>query len=496
MNRSFKIFLFLIVVAGCLSFAVLESRQLQLQKQLDLFSEFYAMLDKNYVDTLNLPDLMKKSMRKTLGELDPYSNYYDSLETQNRDNDWKGILYAGIGSTVKQTDSGTVIVEPTDGLASVKAGLRAGDLILEINHINVQHLVLDSVIKRLKGHEGDTLELTLQRPYKNTPASPAKNILHKKFARENITSKAVPLYYLADDSTGYILFAHFLKASAQALRSAVVDLKGKGMKKLVLDMRANNGGLVDECASALSIFFPKNTLVCSLRLKDSTANYSYKTLDEPVDTLMPMIILTDRHTISSGEIFAGCMKDNKRATLIGDRTYGKGFVQSTRFFKGGQSLYVTVARYYTPGGHFIGAKGVEPDIMFTRGDSVPPHLQAVLNSGIIAEYSIKYRNTHPDNEPFNGDIMYDDFRAFYLNKLAEVKLPEENNLSELEIYPSAKNLKADIKLRKQQLLNVYRKQLEAEIRKEILKRYYQFAKAGQLGFEHSEMYRFLKREKL
>lgn len=468
----------------CISLVGLELRQQQLQEQLDLFGEFYMLLDKNYVDTLNLQDLMKRSMRKTLGELDPYSNYFDVEETKDRGKAWAGIQYAGIGSTVKQSDSGVVIVEPTEGLPAAKSGLRAGDLVVEINGQNVQHMVLDSVIHRLKGTEGDSIHLILKRPF--------KGIIHKAFVRENIVYKPVPLYYLQADSTGYILFSHFLSGSAKALRNAVIELKGRGMKKLVLDMRGNSGGLVDECASALSIFFPPNTLVCSLRLKDSTANYSYKTSDAPVDTLMPIKILTDRHTISSGEIFAGCMKDNKRATLIGDRTYGKGFVQGTRFFKGGQSLYVTVARYYTPRGHFIGAKGVDPDITFLAGDTVPPHLQAVVNSGIITEYSIQYRNTKPDSAVFNNDVEFEKFKTFYLSKLSAVKLPEENNLAELEVYPSTKNLKADIMLRKKQLPVVYRKEIETELRKEILKRYYQFAKSGQLGFEQSAMFRFLK----
>ena len=466
-----------------ISMAIIESRQQQLQRQLDLFSEFYALLDKNYVDTLNLPDLMKRSMRKTLGELDPYSNYFDIEETKKRDNDWKGILYAGIGSTVKQTDIGTVIVEPTEGLAAMKAGLRAGDLILEINHQNVQHLVLDSVIKRLKGNEGDSIELTIQRPL--------KGMLRKSFRRENITSKAVPLYYIQADSIGYVLFSHFLSGSAKALKSAVIDLKSRGMKKLVLDMRGNNGGLVEECASALSIFFRPNTLVCGLRLKDSTANYSYKTTEVPVDTLLPLLILTDRHTISSGEIFAGCMKDFKRATIIGDRTYGKGFVQGTRFFKDGQTLYVTVARYYTPSGNFIGAKGVDPDIHCATADTLPAHLQAVINSGVITEYSIQYRNSRGDNEPFNNDVAFNSFKTFYLSKLSAITFPEESSINQLDVYPSSKNLKAEIKNRKQQLLTVYRKELDTELKKEILKRYYQFAKAGQLGFEQSEMYRFL-----
>ena len=470
-----------------ISFAAIEARQQQLQQQLDLFSEFYTLLDKNYVDTLNLPDLMKRSMRKTLGELDPYSNYFDAEETKKRDNDWKGILYAGIGSTVKQMDSGVVIVEPTEGLAAAKAGLRAGDLILEINHQDVKKLILDSVIKKLKGNEGDSIALTLQRPL--------KGVLHKSFKRENITSKAVPLYYVTADSVGYILFAHFLSGSAKALRNAVTDLKSKGMKKLVLDMRANNGGLVDECAAALSIFFPPNTLVCSLRLKDSTANYSYKTTDAPVDTTLPLIILTDRHTISSGEIFAGCMKDFKRAKLIGDRTYGKGFVQSTRYFKGGQTLYVTVARYYTPSGNFIGAKGVYPDIQQPTADTLPTHLQAVINSGIIPDYSILYRNSRPDDAPFNNDIAYNSFKDFYLSRLSAIKFPEEAGLKDLDVYPSSKTLKAEIKNRKIQLLNIYQKELQTEIRKEILKRYYQYSKAGQISFEQSDMYTFLSSHK-
>jgi len=478
-----------IVVSGlcallCISWVGMELRQQQLQQQLDLFGEFYTLLDKNYVDTLNLEDLMKRSMRKTLGELDPYSNYFDQEETKDRGKAWAGIQYAGIGSTVKQTDSGVVIVEPTEGLPAVKAGLRAGDLVMEINGQNVQHMLLDSVIHRLKGTAGDSIHLTLKRPF--------KGVVRKAFVRENIIYKAVPLYYLQADSTGYIVFSHFLSGSAKALRNAVAELKSKGMKKLVLDMRGNSGGLVDECASALSIFLPPNTLVCGLRLKDSTANYSYKTSDAPVDTILPIKILTDRHTISSGEIFAGCMKDTKRATLIGDRTYGKGFVQGTRFFKGGQSLYVTVARYYTPGGHFIGAKGVDPDITFLAADTLPPHLQAVINSGIITEYSIQYRNTKPDNEPFDNDVAFDEFKAFYLSKLAAIKFPEENTLVELDAYPSAKNLRTDILKRKKQLLVVYRKELETELRKEILKRYYRFADAGELGFEQSVMFNFLK----
>ena len=374
-----------------LSFIAIETRQLALQQQLDLFSEFYSLVDKNFVDTLNLPDLTNKTMNKMLAELDPYSHYYDAEETKKHDEAWKGILYAGIGSTVKQTDSGVAIVEPAIGLPAMREGLRTGDVVIEINARNVRRLALDSVVHLLKGNAGDTISLKLQRPY--------VGLIGKKFARENIVSKAVPLYFLQADGTGYIELAHFLAGSAKDFKSALVELKAKGMKRLVLDLRGNNGGLVDECAAALSAFLPGKKVVCSLRMKDSTGNYSYYTSTPFIDTLLPLIVLTDRRTISSGEIFAGCLKDYKRATLIGDRTYGKGFVQGTRYLKQGQTVYLTVARYYTPSGSFIGAKGVQPDIEFTKTDSVPPDLQAIINSGIIIDYTIKLRNGKQGSNP-------------------------------------------------------------------------------------------------
>lgn len=473
-----------IVAFFIISAAVIETRQQALQKQLDLFSEFYALVDRNFVDTLNLNQLTNKTMNKMLAELDPYSHYYDSLETIKHDEAWKGILYAGIGSTVRQTDSGVVIAEPTVNMPASREGLLTGDLIVEINGRNVQKLNLDSVVRLLKGNAGDTILLKLQRPYVGS--------ITKKFARETIVSKAVPLYFLMGDNTGYIFLAHFLKGSAADLKAAVADLKSRGMKKLVLDLRANNGGLVDECASALSTFLPPNKVVCSLRLKDSTQNYSYFTSAPFIDTLLPLIVLTDRKTISSGEIFAGCLKDLKRATLIGDRTYGKGFVQGTRYLKGKQTIYLTVARYYTPAGIFIGAKGVSPMVEFTKTDSLPPDLQAIISSGLITDYTVKLRNTGAAKTPDLKAISYTDFTAFYQAHLNSIELPEEKALKELEGYEATKKLKEEIRERKRQLAAIYKKEIEFELQKELLKRYYDYTEAGKLGFEHSVIYAFLK----
>jgi carboxyl-terminal processing protease len=477
-----------LILVSMLSLAEIETRQQALQKQLDLFGEFYALVDKNFVDTLDLPVLTKNTMNKLLKELDPYSTYYDSLETKRHNEAWKGILYAGIGSTVKQTDSGVALVEPSVNMPALQEGLRTGDVVLEINERNVQHLALDSVVHLLKGNADDTIALKLRRPY--------GKIFTKKFARKTIVSKAVPLYFLEKDGTGYILLAHFLEGSAKDFKEAMNDLKARGMKRLVLDLRNNTGGLVDECSSAISAFFPPKKVVCSLRLKDSTGNYSYYTGAPFIDTSMPLVVLTNRHTISSGEIFAGALKDYKRATLIGDRTYGKGFVQGTRFMKHGATVYLTVARYYTPSGYFIGAKGVAPDIAFTDGDSIPPDLQAVFNSGVIIDYSIKMRNTKGGEQPDFNVLSYNDFMAFYQSKISSVELPEEKVLKDLKNYKSVNALKAEILKRKQQLPILYKKEIELELRSELLKRYYQYIDAAQMNYEQSAIYKFMAEKKV
>lgn len=479
----FQVSAFVISLLLLLSFAAIETRPELLQSQLDLFGEFYGLMDKNFVDTLDLPDLMKRSMNKTLGELDPYSHYYDVEETKKRESDWKGILYAGIGSSVKQTDSGVVIADPYLDLPAMKAGLRTGDIIVEINSRQVQALSLDSVIKQLKGKEGDTLQLTIRRPY--------KGLLKRTLVRELVVNKAVPLYFMQSDSTGYIALSHFLFGASKGLKDAVMELKAKGAKNLVIDLRGNSGGSVEECTSALSAFLPVNSLVCSLRQKDSTLNYSYNTSEQPLDTTLPLILLTNRNTISSGEIFAGCLKDLKRAKIVGDRTYGKAFVQGTRFLKNGSSLYITVARYYTPNGIFIGAKGVEPDLPMTATDSVPAQLQAILNSEVITDFSIKYRNTTRDDKPVLSHILFQDFKAFYLTRLSSVHLPEESFLPALQNYAAAANLKTEIKTMKQLLPDLYRTELEQELKKAVLRRYYEYVEAGKLEYEHSAMFRFL-----
>ncbi|MEI6817584.1 MAG: S41 family peptidase [Bacteroidota bacterium] len=482
---SFKLKLFFVLLSTIVLTAsiIIKTREQQLEEQLELFKEFYGLMDKNYVDTINLPDLMKKTIKKTVAELDRWSSYHDVEEAKKRTDDWKGIQYAGIGSGVKQTDSGIVITYPYDNMPAMKSGLKTGDLIIEINGRNVQKQLLDTVVKQLKGKDGDSLFLTIKRPY--------MGILKVALARKTVVDLAVPNYFMENDSTGYIKIYHFLYESSNSVRSKVIELKEKGMKRLVLDLRGNYGGLVKEATSTLSIFLPLNSLVCSVRGKDSSKNYSYNTLDKPVDTLMPITVLTDRRTISSGEIFTGCLKDYKRATIIGDTTYGKGFVQSTYYFKNGAILYITAGRYYTPSRNFIGGKGVAPNIYEKTTDSIPLEFQAILSSGIISNYCILKRNLYKNESAIIDDKTYNDFVSFYRNNMGFIKLSEESVLSQFQQYSSFKSIKKEIETRKQNLTTIYRKEMELELQKEILKQQYQYNSVDKIEFEHSSMYDLL-----
>lgn len=211
-------------------------------------------------------------------------------------------------------------------MPAMKAGLRTGDLILEINNKNVQHIVFDSIIKQLKGNEGDSLQLMIQRPNVNQK-------LNFIMVRKTIVQNTVPLYFMENDSTGYIQLSQFLRGTSIQFKKIFSELKSSGMQRLILDLRGNIGGLVDECTSTVSTFLPLNTLVCSLKMKDSTQNYAYRTTEVPIDTIMPIIALIDKKTISSGEIFSGCLQDHHRAILAGETTFGKGLVQTTHILK-------------------------------------------------------------------------------------------------------------------------------------------------------------------
>lgn len=485
MRTGIKKIGFFFVAFSLMAFAAIETRQQFLQQQLDLFNEFYVLMDKHFVDTINLPQMMKKSINKTVAELDDYSSFHDPEEVKKWNDNWKGILWAGIGTNVKQSDSGVVIEYPYKDMPAMNAGLRTGDLIIEINSRNVKKLQLDSVVKLLRGNEGDSIYLTIQRPYLN-------EIKHFGIKKENIIESSVPLWFMLNDHIGYIKLSLFKRGTSKIFIDALNSLKLKGMKKLVLDLRANNGGLVEECTSSLSALLPKNTLVCNIISKDTANNYTYRTLDNPIDTLMPIVMLTDKHTISSGEIFAGCLKDTKRAVLIGEKTYGKGFVQSTFYLKNGSILYVTTGKYYTPSGYYVGKKGVEPNVTISTKDSLDDHLKAIINSGIIANYCIKHRNTKHKKAPEKTiGAHFKDFKSFYYSQINYIKFPEEEFIGRFKNYQSVKQLKANIMTTKRTLPDIYRHQIEVELKKELLKQNYDYYDAGKLEFENSGICKYL-----
>ena len=313
--------------------------------------------------------------------------------------------------------------------------------------------------------------------------------------RKTVIENTVPLYFMIDDKTGYIKLEQFLRGTTTVLKQAVMQLRAQGMQKLVLDIRGNIGGLVREATDCAGLFLPKNTLVCSIRMKDSTRNYTFNTMETPIDTVLPIVLITDKNTISSGEIFAGCLKDYHRATLIGQTTWGKGFVQSTYYMKNGSILYLTDSRYYTPAGYFIGSNGVNPDIITVTTDSIASPLNAILKAGIIRDFCILYRNTIATNFASN-EALYAAFKVYYKDHWQKVKLPEEDMLNALSSYKTFNAVKRETEEKKKRLVVIYKTEIAIELNKEMLKQDYDYNGAGKMAFTHSTMYNILKAHQL
>lgn len=310
-----------------------------------LFSAVFKTVNENFVDSLDPKRLSRVAIDAMMHSLDPYSVYLDEEETKNREKVWQGSLYAGIGAGVAPRDSMVLITDPYDGYGAHRAGFRPGDYIYAINDTSVKGVSFEQVVKRLKGQPGTYVKVTVDRP--------GKGLITATIQRQQIYTKSILFSGLADSVTGYIRVSQFLRGSDIEFKNRLVQLKSLGAKYLILDLRDNIGGLVQEAVNCLSCFLPKGTRVCSVKGLHIKTAEDYITSLDPVDVNIPIAVLTNGVTVSSGEIFTGAIQDLDRGVIIGQRTFGKGFVQGTRFPGFGTSVYLTAGRYYTPSGRCV-----------------------------------------------------------------------------------------------------------------------------------------------
>lgn len=340
----------LLAIGFCLSVAAFsqnEDHNFKVSKNLDVLNVIYKNLDLMYVDTLDADEVVGNGINAMLRSLDPYTVYYPA----DKSGDLKMMLtgkYAGIGSLIRYNYKlGRVCIdEPYEHMPADEAGLKKGDVILTIDGEDVTRKDNNYVSDHLRGDAGTTFELKIFRP------STGKNMKFK-ITRRAIQLPAVPYYGLKKDGIGYLNLTSFTEGCGKIVRNAIIDMKGKGMKGLVLDLRGNGGGSEQEAVNIVNCFVPKGKMVVSNRGKMKRVNRDYLTQVEPVDTLLPVVVLVNNGSASSSEITSGALQDFDRAVIMGTRTYGKGLVQSMVDLPYNGQLKLTTNKYYIPSGRCI-----------------------------------------------------------------------------------------------------------------------------------------------
>lgn len=420
-----------------------KDHNLEVAKNLEVFNSIYKHLDLLYVDTLNAKEVVGNAINGMLRSLDPYTVYY----SEDKTNELRTMLtgkYAGIGSIIRWNSqiSNSVIEEPYEGMPAAEAGLRKGDVILSIDGESMKGKDNAYVSDHLRGDAGTTFELKIRRP------STGKE-MRFKITRRSIQMPAVPYYGVQQGGIGYIKLNEFTENSAKIVRNAFIDMRHQQIKGLILDLRNNVGGSELEAANLVNLFVPKGVTVVSNRGKLKRANHDYKTTSEPIDTVIPIVVMVNGNSASAAEIVTGALQDMDRAVVLGSKTYGKGLVQMPIDLPYNCEMKVTTSRYYIPSGRCIQARkyrhndggsseviadstkrkfytlngrevldagGITPDVV-VEGDSLPNiayYLAAARDSNeVLLNYEVDYIAKHPTvAQPVDFELSDEDYAEF------------------------------------------------------------------------------------
>ncbi|AWH84398.1 peptidase S41 [Flavobacterium album] len=316
----------------------------EIAKQIEIFTTLFKTVNNNYVDETNPGQLMDKAIKSMLADLDPYTNYFNEQDVAKFKINNTG-EYTGIGALITRKESKLIIKEPYKDYPADKAGLKAGDEIIQIGDIVLADFKEDAS-ELLKGSRNTKIDIKYLRQGK--PMS-------TQLVLNEVDVKAVPYYALVGKETGYIVLSQFNAKASQETKAALIDLKGQGAKNIILDLRGNPGGLVNEAVAICNLFVPQNEIIVTTKSKNEKYNNTYKTQKAPVDTEIPLAILVDGKSASASEIVSGALQDLDRAVIVGSRSFGKGLVQRPLDLVYGTQVKVTISRYYTPSGRSIQA---------------------------------------------------------------------------------------------------------------------------------------------
>ena len=448
-----KKYLLAAIAVFAFSPAFAQSAGFRLGKWTEIQNAIIKELNRSYVDSLPVDRIQRAGIDAMLESLDPYTMYVP--EEDNEDFEFMiGKTYGGIGAIIYKpdTESNVIINEPYAGSPAANAGLRCGDEIVSIDGKTVKGLKADEATSRMKGNPGTTVVFGVKKAFGGDGWKQGDTV-EVRIVRQRIHLPDVEYSGMLNDTTGYILQTGFTERVSEDVRNAYLKLKAQGMKKLVLDLRGNGGGLLQEAVNIVSLFVPKGSVVVSSKGNENHPEEVFRTMREPVDTEIPIVVLVDSGTASSSEIVSGAFQDLDRATILGSRTYGKGLVQSVRPLPYNGQLKVTTAKYYTPSGRCIqaidyshrnedGSVGHIPDSLTREfrtahgrpvrdGGGITPDdtltfrsysrlVYSLVLGGIVDQYALDYGRRHESIAPLDdfhfSDADYEDFIQFAMGK--------------------------------------------------------------------------------
>lgn len=462
-KRKYILFFTGIIVTGSFAFMAFkkDDRLFEIAKNIEVFVNVYKEVNGLYVDEINPTRAMRVGIEAMLKELDPYTVFYpeDMIEEYFTMNVG---TYNGIGANIELQKGKHIVALVYEGSPADKMGIKVGDEIQKINGVDVVNRKAEEFGRLLKGQKGSTVKLSVLKYNDKKPQEIS-------VVREDIKINNVPHYGMIDDATGYVQLTSFLNpASGREIKKAIAELKGKGMKNLVFDLRGNQGGLLQLAVEINNIFLPKGVPIVEMKGRAADQNHKFDTQQQPIDTDMPLVVLIDAKSASASEIVSGALQDYDRAVIVGQRTFGKGLVQITRDLKYNTQVKVTTAKYYIPSGRCVQAidyghrnadgtfpklpdslrtafktksgrkvfdgAGIDPDVV--TGKSVQSeYVKELVSQKMVFDYATKYYYEHQADAPKEGfylsDAEWNKFEVWLKKQNFNFKTAEQKAIDDL-----------------------------------------------------------------
>lgn len=513
-----------VILLGSLAFTKPAERYFEIAKNLDIFATLFKEVNALYVDDVSPNQLIRTGIDAMLISLDPYTNYIPEDEVEDYRTMNTG-QYGGIGAVTREIDKRTVVTMIMKGFGAEKGGLKIGDEIVKIDNLEMSKLTREESSQLMKGQVGTPVNLTVKRPGE-------ENLITLSFKREKIKISNVPYYSMVGDDVAYVQLTDFTPDAAKEVKNALVQLKDKGAKYVILDLRGNPGGLLMEAVNISNLFIPKGKLVVSTKGKIPEHNLNYETLNTPLDIDIPVAVLINRGSASASEIVAGTLQDYDRGVIIGEKSYGKGLVQVSRPLSYNSQLKVTTAKYYTPTGRCIqvldyshrrddgsvisvpdslkkafktstgrvvyDGGGIDPDIFMEAQEA---HLltQVLFERGFLFDYVTNYvlKNSTPvDPKTFSlSDSEYQQFVIWMKDKNYTYKSYMEYELERFTEDAKKEKYFGDLKPQLEQIQNrihesrknelmLYKDEIKMLLEKEIVARFHLEQGSIETGFKY------------